>query len=644
MNQFNQNVAIVLSRLREVNYTDKNIRMYELFYKKLEAHLVQIGKNYSPALGDLYIQNVQESKRLQLYFEKSAVGKLNDVYKTGEIQGIHLSITSLGRTVLLSPQWMEQVDEYLKEVSTRYSDSQLYNIKRRIIRFLKYMYQRSKNKFGSFSYDDVFEFHESLSYMKAVSRTVEESSVKAFLEYLEKIEIIHFGLSLYLGVLEVGKQSVYGFHSELRMAEMKKSDIGENNPTVSSDMLRRAITDIVEVFRHEDYAEGYIDILLRASKMLYLFFDVNCYSFNSDVAKAWIKSKNVQRNLGNSSCQSAKRMIDLLEMYFSCRTIDLKATHIRGLSGFSSLPEWCRIPLDAFANERRREKLDEDTVYNYIYSCTRFCNYLASNGLESFHEVNGDTITAFNLFDKHGSREGKNSCNHRIRKFLKFLFRKGLVSQAMLYAALGTSGTIDEKNIIILNNEEIESIRNYVAKASSPIEQRNSAMLLLGTEMGMRGCDIVNLKLRDIDWKNQMIRFIQDKTDVETVLYMPAAVGNSIYRYIRNVRPKQTVDDHVFLRIGAPYCSLTRNSCYSALKKAVPYRSVKGSGFHVTRKTFATSRLKAGVTPDRIIDAMGQRNRNSLTPYLSLDSERMRLCSLCLQNLDLLQEGGGRGW
>lgn len=68
MNQFNLNVAIVLSRLREVNYTDKNIRMYELFYKKLEAHLVQIGKNYSPALGDLYIQNVQESKRLQLYF------------------------------------------------------------------------------------------------------------------------------------------------------------------------------------------------------------------------------------------------------------------------------------------------------------------------------------------------------------------------------------------------------------------------------------------------------------------------------------------------------------------------------------------------------------------------------------------------
>ncbi|WMJ90191.1 tyrosine-type recombinase/integrase [Anaerocolumna sp. MB42-C2] len=177
-------------------------------------------------------------------------------------------------------------------------------------------------------------------------------------------------------------------------------------------------------------------------------------------------------------------------------------------------------------------------------------------------------------------------------------------------------------------------------KASSPIELRNSAMLLLGIEMGMRGCDIVKLKLRDIDWKNQTVRFTQDKTDVETILHMPAAVGNSIYRYIRDVRPKQTVDNHVFLRIGAPYCSLTRNACYSALKRAVPYRSVKGSGFHVTRKTFATSRLKEGVEPDRIMDAMGQRNRNSLTPYLSLDPERMRLCSLSLQSLGLLWRGG----
>lgn len=642
MNQFNQNVATVLSRLREVNYTDKNIRMYERFYKKLGAHLVQIGKNYFPALGDVYIQNLQESKRQLLYFEKSAVAKLNDVYKTGEIKGIHLSITSLGRTALLTPLWLEQVDEYLNEVSSAYSNSQLYNIKRRIIRFLKYMQQRSRNGSAGFSYDDILEFHESLSYMKDVSRTVEESSVKAFLEYLEKTGMIHFGLSLYLGVLEAGNQNIYVFHPETPMAEMKTSGIDKNNPIVSSDMLHYAITEIIELFRNKGYAEGYINILLRASNILYLFFDINGYGFNPDAAKKWIESKNVQENLGSSSCQSAKRMIDLLEMYFSGRTVNLTAAHIRGLSGFHALPEWCRIPLDAFADERIREKLDEDTVHNYIYSCTRFCSYLVSKGLGNFNEVNSDTITAFNLFDKHGSREGKNSCNHRIRKFLKFLFREGLVSQPMLYAALGTSGTVDEKNIIILSNGEIQSIRDYVVKADTPIEQRNSAMLLLGTEMGMRGCDIVNLKLRDIDWKNQSIRFTQAKTSVETILYMPAAVGNFIYRYIRNARPKQTVDDHVFLRAEAPYCGLTRNACYSALKKAVPYRSVKGSGFHATRKTFATSRLKAGVTPDGIMDAMGQRNRNSLTPYLSLDPEGMRLCSLSLQNLGLLQEGGGR--
>lgn len=642
MKKFNQNTAIVLSRLRELNYTDRNIRMHELFYAKISKYLIQIGKTYAPPLGITYVQTLQESRCKQLYFEKSAVAKLNDVFETGDIKGIHLSITYLGRTVSLPTDSLIQIDIYLNEVSSAYSDSQIYNIKRRVIRFMKCMCQRGKLELSSLHYDDIIAFHESLSYMKKVSRTVEESSVIAFLEYMETKELIHYGLSLYLAALEVGNQSIFNVLS--KSCVVQSNTFGNNKHTISSSELHSAIIEIIKNSPKEGYSEGYIKILLHVSKQLYLFFDINDFSFNSDIARDWVKSEAVQTNICDSSRYSMMRMIDLLEIYFSCNSIDFTVSHKRGLSGYEALPEWCKLSLDMFANERRKEKLDGDTVDNYVYSCTRFCDYLVRNGIEYFNEINADIITAFNLYDKHGSSEGKNSCNYRIRKFLKFLFRENIVSQPMLYAALGTSGAAHEKNVIVLDEKEIDSIRDYVKKAVTPLEKRNSAMLLLGAEMGMRGCDIVALKLEDIDWKNQTIRFVQDKTDVETVMPMPASVGNSIYHYIRNARPTQTEDNHIFLRLNAPYCGMTRNACYSALKKAIPYRNVKGSGFHVTRKTFATSKLKAGVIPNQIMDIMGQRNIKSLTPYLSLDSDRMKMCPLSLRSLGLFQEGGDKVW
>jgi hypothetical protein len=84
---------------------------------------------------------------------------------------------------------------------------------------------------------------------------------------------------------------------------------------------------------------------------------------------------------------------------------------------------------------------------------------------------------------------------------------------------------------------------------------------------------------------------------------------------------------------------MTRNICYRALKRIIPYRSVSGSGFHVTRKTFSTNRLRNGVRPDEIADAIGHRGTESLSHYLSLDDERMALCPLSLSDLILRAEG-----
>lgn len=233
----------------------------------------------------------------------------------------------------------------------------------------------------------------------------------------------------------------------------------------------------------------------------------------------------------------------------------------------------------------------------------------------------------------------KNAYNARIRRFLAYLYREKIILNYYLIQVLGYSSVKTESIITILTDAEKESISSYVRNAVTPLQLQDSAVILLGTEMGIRGCDIVRIRLADISFKNKTVRFIQDKTDVEVQLAMPVSVGNAIFRYLKHGRPKGIVSDLLFVSLKAPYRPLTRNICIGALKRILPQRNIFGSGFHVTRKTFSTCKLRNGVVPEKISTALGQCSVKSLTPYLSLDDDRLSMCPLSLESLHISWKG-----
>mgnify|MGYP002864466842 CR=1 FL=1 len=62
----------------------------------------------------------------------------------------------------------------------------------------------------------------------------------------------------------------------------------------------------------------------------------------------------------------------------------------------------------------------------------------------------------------------------------------------------------------------------------------------------------------DIKWKDKLIRIVQDKTDVEHWSPMSNAVGNALYKYIREGRPKVDGETHIFLSMAAPQTANAR--------------------------------------------------------------------------------------
>lgn len=164
--------------------------------------------------------------------------------------------------------------------------------------------------------------------------------------------------------------------------------------------------------------------------------------------------------------------------------------------------------------------------------------------------------------------------------------------------------------------------------------KRTKAVILLAMKLGLRDCDISNLTFQEVDWLNDKIRLLQEKTGNPLVLPLLPDVGNALMDYILDERPKR--DDkypYIFLRKQAPYNKLVSvyQSC-SKLLKRLEVEPVNGTakGVHIFRYTLV-HRLLAAKTPHQVItNVLGHVSKESDKPYLSMEESMLRLCALDL--------------
>jgi len=191
-----------------------------------------------------------------------------------------------------------------------------------------------------------------------------------------------------------------------------------------------------------------------------------------------------------------------------------------------------------------------------------------------------------------------------------------------------------------ITKEEGEAIL-AAQKADVSCSQRNSAIILLALRTGLRSIDIINLKLSHIDWINDRISIVQQKTGEPLTLPLIPEVGNAIAAYIMYERPDSELP-YVFLRNLAPYKQLT-NHCWrisaNAMKRAC-VRQEKGTqkGLRVFRYSLATTLLAEGVPVPTIASILGHSNKESTNIYLSADETHLKECALGLSGIEVTRE------
>lgn len=267
-----------------------------------------------------------------------------------------------------------------------------------------------------------------------------------------------------------------------------------------------------------------------------------------------------------------------------------------------TLPNWSRKITESYLCLRKKEKCAPSTIDMCRSSCIRFFLFLDSKGINSPSEITPIIVKEFHDADLHDTPQGKNAYAVRVRKLLEYMAVENLVPKN-LYLAISTQCAPECRIVTIMDEAMISAVYEYRETVSSPMELRNTAIVMIGLRMGLRASDVVNLKVSDFNFGKRTLSFIQVKTRKEITLPIPVDVGNSVYKYITQGRPVSdlTSAGFIFIKHKSPYSSLSRCCCARALKNVLATKGLKlskGQGFHVTRRTYATrlQRLKKRCT------------------------------------------------
>ena len=142
-----------------------------------------------------------------------------------------------------------------------------------------------------------------------------------------------------------------------------------------------------------------------------------------------------------------------------------------------------------------------------------------------------------------------------------------------------------------MTDEELNAALSQI-DANTPMGKRDLAMILLVATTGMRACDIVRLKLNDIDWRKGEIRFVQKKTGNTMRLPLIFISMKALQDYILTSRPASDCPE-VFLSAKAPTRALMGALSVGNMlmryqkKEGIRCTPFDGKGFHGLRRRFA---------------------------------------------------------
>lgn len=620
MVHYEKNVTIVMDTLKKYQYEQSTIQRSEKCYDELYQFLSDEGQVFSRKEALLWSESLIPEGSRNSYLP--AINRLADVYEHGHILAGHMRIH-----VQLADCFQAAIESYVESLDL--CKGYILSLRASCTHFCGFLQCNDILAFEDINYKTLDSYRGFVSETNGFYRDYVKNAVH-FLRFLVISELSRPAFALYLKNRYSSKCITFEDLSLESQCIIEKNRYKEGN--IPAKDFYNSIKDMSAQMAPFGYSDNVISYTAFYLKLLYVFLDRESLGYCRAIADAWLEGMG-DMVFAPKRVRTVRRALDLYDDYSETGKIQLlhRPRHLG--SAYARLPSWCKESVDAFLATKKKEGLSDGSIRELRSQASIFCEFLVSEGLSAFSDLTPETVKRFNLQNEHMLPRTKNNYNGGTRQFLIHMELRHLLNEG-IHLALPACYAGGEKIVSVLEEADHKRIHEYCQSAVSQIELRDAAILMIGMNTALRACDILSLRITDIDWKEKLIKVIQRKTSVEHLHSVDVGTLNAVFRYLKDARPKNAITDTIFVSTIAPYGSLTSSVCNDALIRA----GSSVSDFHRLRRTYATDSIAGGATPEETAELLGQSDTRSLHRYVSLDGERMRLCALSLEETGLTME------
>ncbi len=265
---------------------------------------------------------------------------------------------------------------------------------------------------------------------------------------------------------------------------------------------------------------------------------------------------------------------------------------------------------------------NKNTILFYEYGAYYFLQYLNGRGIIHLDSLDPETVIRY-IQDSKQERQRGILCE--LRSIFKYLNRNDLLT-----AIAGIHAPRIKRIIPTLTDDELDRIMTVIMNGG--VTLRDAAIVLTGLSCGIRACDLIKLRLSDINWENEIISFRQSKTGNLVCLPITTAIGNAIARYIIEERPV-TQNDFVFVRKLAPFDPFADHAtCYEAVRRVFRKAGINKDGrifgMHMLRHNSASTMVRNAVPIETIAAILGHASPDTTDIYITTDEAVLKECVL----------------
>lgn len=269
------------------------------------------------------------------------------------------------------------------------------------------------------------------------------------------------------------------------------------------------------------------------------------------------------------------------------------------------------------------KRYSDETTENYQIDLKQFNDYCIENNISDISKIEYDDLRKYleYLYDKNYSNKTISRHISSLKSFYKYMINHELIKKNPTELLSNPKAEFRLPNY--LNIEDLDKLID-TPKKDTKVGRRDILIIEMFYATGIRLSELVNIKLKDIDFKNRSIK-IKGKGSKERYVFYGHECSEYLADYINNSRSFYVKGDNEYLFLNQHGKKITQSGIEYIVKKILNQSGINVHLTpHVLRHTFATHMLNEGADLMTVKELLGHSNISTTGIYTHVSNEQLR--------------------